>query len=343
MPGPILECVPNISEGRDLQKIEAIAEAIRSVPGAHLLNTDASPAANRTVYTFAGAPEPVSEAAFRMIAKAAELIDMTSQYGVHPRIGATDVCPLVPLSGLSMEEADAYANELAAWVGADLNIPVYLYEHSATSAHRTALPDIRKGQYEGLADKMKRPDWAPDYGPAAFNPKTGATIIGARDILVAFNISLDTADLDAANRIAARLRTSGYFVQADGTRTRVPGMLEKTRAIGWHMADYGHDHVSINLLDYRITSPLLAWEACSRLAQELGISLNGSEVIGLLPEGCLLEAGSYAMRSRGEEPLTEHSLLVHEAIRYMGLDKLKPFHPREKVLEYALASVGLYL
>lgn len=338
---PILECVPNFSEGRDPQKIGAIADAIRSVPGAQLLHIDVSPAAHRTVMTFAGVPEAVTEAAFRAIAKAAELIDMTVQEGVHPRIGATDVCPLVPLSGLSMDDAVRYSRLLGERVGTELNIPVYLYEYAAQAPHRRSLPDIRKGQYEGLAEKMKSADWLPDYGPASFSPRSGATVLGARDVLVAFNISLQTSDISKADFIARRIRESGYFRTRDGERQHVPGLLKKVRAIGWYMADYEQAQVSLNLLDYRQCSPLKAYEAVANIAEELGIELAGSEVIGLIPEECLLEAGSFSLLRKGMNMAMDRELLVHEAIRYLGLNRLKPFDPQEKILEYALAHAGL--
>lgn len=328
----ILECVPNFSEGRDTWKIEAIASAIRHVKGVALLHIDPSPAANRTVMTFAGHPEAVTEAAFRAIKAAAEVIDMSAQEGVHPRIGATDVCPLIPLQGMSMEDADRYAQELGQRVGKDLGIPVYMYEHSASSSHRRALPDIRKGQYEGFAEKMAQPDWAPDYGPKVFIPASGATVIGVRDILVAFNVSLATNDVTKANAIAGRLRSRGVVV--DGVK--IPGLLKKTRAIGWYMADYDQAQVSLNLLDYRITSPIQAYEACKAVAEELDITLVGSEVIGLIPEECLLEAGVYALVKQGRSVDMPKELLVHEATNYLGLNKLKPFDPQEKILEYCL-------
>jgi glutamate formiminotransferase/formiminotetrahydrofolate cyclodeaminase len=336
---PVLECVPNFSEGVDVSIIRSIADSVRRVAGAHLLHTDTSPAANRTVLTFAGAPEAVVEAAFQAIGRAAELIDMSKQAGVHPRIGATDVCPLIPLAGMTMPHADEYAHRLGERVGRELNIPVYLYEYSSKASHRRALPDIRKGQYEGFAEKMLLPDWAPDFGPKTFTPRSGATVIGARDLLVAFNISLNTDDVNIANQIAALLRASGYLKGG----MRIPGLLPKVRAIGWFMADYNQAQVSFNLLDYRITSPLQAFEACKEAARELGVSIAGSEVIGLIPEACLLEAGVFATRSRGEVPIMEKEMLVHEAIQHLGLGRLKPFLPHEKILEWALADVGLYL
>ena len=229
--GPILECVPNFSEGRDTAKINAIAEAIRSVQGVHLLHIDSSPSAHRTVMTFAGEPAAVTEAAYQAIRTAGNIIDMTKQQGVHPRIGATDVCPLVPLS-------------------------VYLYEHSAAHDHRRALPDIRKGQYEKFAEKMKLAEWRPDYGPSEFVANTGAMVLGARDVLVAFNISLKTNEVKHATYIADRIRERGYTEKIDGKKSKIPGLLPKLRAIGWYMEDFHSAQVSMNLLDYRITSPL---------------------------------------------------------------------------------------
>lgn len=334
-----MECVPNFSEGRDPQKINAIAEAIQSVNGAHLLNIDSSPAANRTVMTLAGEPEALTEAAFRGIRKAAELIDMRVQAGVHPRIGATDVCPLVPLANMTMEEADHWARKLGARVGNELNIPVYLYEHSQINEQRSALPDIRKGHYEGFAEKMKLPDWQPDFGPALFNEATGATVMGARDVLVAFNISLKTKDVSAAMEIATLLRSRKY---KSGDHTVEP-LFKKTRAIGWYMADYEQAQVSFNLLDYRITSPLQAFEACRELALIKGIEIAGSEVIGLLPESCLLEAGTFSFLKKEQAGPQDTELLIEEGIAYMGLDKLKVFQAEEKILERALRNAGLVL
>lgn len=337
----ILECVPNFSEGRDLEKINAIADAIRSVPDVSLLHIDISAAANRTVMTFAGTPEAVVEAAFQGIKKAAEVIDMRTQEGVHPRIGATDVCPLVPLHGLSMDEAVAWSKKLGERVGKELEIPVYLYEYSAAAPHRKALPDIRKGQYEGLEAKMKTPEWKPDFGPQEFRAAKGATVIGARDILVAFNISLDTQDVEKANFIADRLRERGYFKTENGKRVRIPGLLQKVRAIGWYMADFECAQVSMNLLDFRITSPLQVWEACNAVAAEIGVKLIGSELIGLMPEACLIEAGTFSYMRKQEELPQDSQLLIVAAIEYLGLNKVKSFDPQEKILEYALREAEL--
>lgn len=335
---PVLECVPNFSEGRNEKIIAAIAAAIRTVPGQHLLHVDSSPAANRTVMTFAGDPEAVCEAAFQGVKMAGQLIDMRRQAGVHPRIGATDVCPLVPLANMSMAEADACAQKLGARIGAEAGIPVYLYEYSQQRKYRRSLPAIRKGQYEGFAEKMKLPDWAPDFGPARFVPATGATVLGARELLVAFNISLATADVNKAVTIAEKLRSSGRMALQDGELARQPGLLKKTRAIGWYMADYEQAQVSFNLLDYRITSPLAAFEACRQLAAQEGIEVAGSELIGLMPEACLLEAGSFSFLSKGQAVPEDKILLLEAGTSYLMLDKLKPFSMQEKILEAAWAG-----
>lgn len=339
---PLLECVPNFSEGRDAATIDAIAAAIRKTPHVDLLHIDTSPAANRTVMTFAGAPEAVVEAAFKAIATASERIDMSQQEGVHPRIGATDVCPLVPLHEMTMDSAVQYSQLLGERVGSELGIPVFLYEHSATEPHRKSLPQIRKGQYEGMAEKMKDNRWQPDYGPHTFNKQTGATVIGARDILVAFNIALRTNDVSIAHEIAQAIRESGYRKQDGDKVVKVPGSLSKLRAIGWYMQDYESAQVSFNLLDYRVTSPLKVWLECQRMAQERKVALAGSEVIGLLPEQCLLEAGAYAMslESIVNTEQQPKQRLLQRAISFMGLEALKPFDPQEKVLEYALQKVG---
>jgi len=337
---PVLECVPNFSEGRDTAVIEAIAAAIRAVPGQHLLHVDSSAAANRTVLTFAGAPEAVGEAAFQAIKTAAALIDMRRQDGVHPRIGATDVCPLVPLAHMTMEEADFVAQSLGRRIGSELGIPVYLYEHSQKAAYRRSLPSIRKGQYEGFAEKMKMPEWAPDFGPGEFVPAAGATVLGARDLLVAFNISLDTADVAIAHKIAALLRSSGTFRLEQGKKIKQPGLLPKTRAIGWYMADYEQAQVSFNLLDYRVTSPLTAFEACRKLAAQEGVGIAGSELIGLMPADCLLEAGSFFFLSKEQAVPEDTPLLMEAGIEYLMLDKLKPFAVQEKILELAYQSAN---
>lgn len=338
---PILECVPNFSEGSDTKKINAIADVIKKVKGVQLLQIDSSHAANRTVMTFAGEPKPVIEAAFKSIKKAGELIDMRLQNGVHPRIGATDVCPLVPLYNLSIHETNEYAKKLGERVGNELKIPVYLYEYSATQEHRRALPNIRKGDYKGFAEKIKLPQWQPDYGPNTFNKVSGATVIGARDILVAFNISLNTNDVTKANYIAQRIREKGFTKKTDGQSQKVKGLLPKVRAIGWYMADYDCAQVSFNLLEFHKTSPIMAWQTCEILAKEIDVKLTGSEVIGLIPEKCLIEAGATRYPSVIRGKTTDIKTLIQDAIELMGLHKFKKFDPEEKILEYALFNAGL--
>lgn len=329
---PLLECIPNFSEGLNPATLAAISAAITAVGDQELLHIDRSPSANRTVYTFAGTPEAVTEAAFSAIKTAAEHIDMRRQQGAHPRLGSTDVCPLVPLAGMTMAEAVAWSEKLAERVGRELHIPVYLYEHSARAAYRRALPDIRKGQYEGLQEKMRLPDWQPDYGPSAGDDRgtiarTGATIIGARGILVAFNISLDTREVKIAKAIARQMRSSSG------------GALPALRAIGWYMDDFDCAQVSMNLLDFRSTTPLKAWETCRALAADYGVQPVGCEVVGLLPECCVLEAGAAALQR--EHTPGETELFMAAGIDYLKLDRVRPFDPQEKILEYALRRKGL--
>jgi glutamate formiminotransferase len=343
---PILECIPNFSEGVDEDTIAAIANGIRSVDGQYLLHVDQSPSANRTVMTFAGNPASVIEAAFQAIKVATAHIDMTKQQGAHPRIGATDVCPLVPLANMSMDEAAHWADLLAQRITMELGVPVYLYEQNARHDYRRALPDIRKGQYEGIIAKMQQPAWVPDYGSITANNessirRSGATIIGARKILVAFNISLDTKDEHIAANIAKRLRSSGYYTTNDeGTRTKVAGLLPQLRAIGWYMSDFETAQVSMNLIDYHVTSPLTVWHACSKLAAEYNVQLIGCEVVGLIPLTCVVEAGRYA-RNTSIESEEEY---VKAGIEYLKLDAVKPFDPKQKILEYALAQqAGIHI
>lgn len=338
---PVLECIPNFSEGRNTATIHAIAEAIRSVSDVALLHIDTSYAANRTVMTFAGHPQAVAEAAFRAAEVAIAKIDMRTQEGVHPRVGAVDVCPFVPLFDMTMDEAVQYACMFAERVARALHIPVYLYEYAARQAYRRALPDIRKGQYEGLAKKMQLSEWKPDFGPDTPSPTAGAMITGARDILVAFNIGLHTSDVTIAQNIAVQLRESGGKIQGKGSYRKVNGLLPKLRAIGWHMADYNQAQVSCNLLDYKVTAPLQVWQTCAALAQEEQVPLNGSEVIGLIPEICVIEAGARQLREEGKCRLATKELLLEKGITYLQLDRLKPFIPQEKILEYTLESAGL--
>jgi glutamate formiminotransferase/formiminotetrahydrofolate cyclodeaminase len=322
----ILECVPNFSVGDDVNALSAIAGAIERIAGVALLHQDRSPGAARTVMTFAGEPEAVTEAAFEAIKVAAAHIDMRIQKGVHPRIGTTDVCPLIPLQGITMAETVQLSEALAMRVGTELGIPVYLYEHSTTAVHRKTLPQIRKGQYEGLEAKMNLPEWQPDYGPATFNAAAGATVMGARDILVAFNISLSGGLTGAAGKIAARMRESA-------------GGLPKLRAIGWHQPDYNSSQVSMNLLDYRVTSPLAAFLACAAAAQDFGAEIVGSELIGLMPESCLLEAGTYLLQQTALPAKTDAEIL-RAGVQQLRLDAVRPFETEHQILERALAAAG---
>lgn len=323
---PLLECVPNFSEGENIETIEKIAQVIRTVPDVYLLDIDRSAAAQRTVFSFAGKPEAVIEAAYKAIQCASNYIDMQQQKGVHPRIGAADVCPLVPLKNMSIEVANQYAHQLAKRVGECLEIPTYLYEHSQQQLHRKWLPQIRKGQYEGLAQKLQQEEWQPDYGPHKMNVKSGACIIGVRDILVAFNISLNTQDETKVQSIAKQLRTQSQSATA----------LPKLRAIGWYMADYANAQVSFNLLDYKQTSVLNVFLACKQLAEEMGLEIVGSELIGLMPLACLEEVQQYC----------EKISLVHQnnernyqaAIDFLKIEQLKPFSVQDKILEFALAK-----
>ena len=356
----LVECVPNFSEGRDKGVIAAITAAMEAA-SATVLDVDMGAATNRTVITMAGEPEMVEEAAFQAIRTAAALIDMTRHHGEHPRIGATDVCPFVPLAGTTMEECVQIARRVGERVGRELGIPVYLYERAATVESRRSLADIRKGEYEGLEAKLKDPQWAPDFGPAVFVPRSGATVIGAREFLIAWNINLNTRDKTLASRIAIKLReTGGPARGADGERlldpsgapVQVPGLLPAVRAVGWFIEEYGIAQVSINLLDFRRTPLHVVFEEAKRLASELGVAVTGSEIVGLVPREALLQAGRYYLVRQGASPGAPESELVHMAIRSLGLSDVKPFAPAEKVIEYrmsrdkttfAASSLGAFL
>lgn len=313
----LIECVPNFSEARDPRTIAAIAEAIESVPGTLLLGTDPGPGANRTVFTFAGEKEPVIESAYRAIAKAIEHIDMSKHQGAHPRIGACDVCPFVPLEGSTMKSCIEAARELAYRAGNNLALPVYLYGKAALDASRIELADLRRGQYEGLRTRIESEGFLPDFGPAGFNERSGATAIGAREVLVAYNVSLETDDLKVARKIASLIRESS-------TETG----LKRVKAIGWFMEEYGLCQVSTNILDYRITSLKSVFDRVKKEAEDRGVAVVGSEVIGLLPLAAL--SGENGSES---EPHLE------PAVEYLGLNRHKPFRIRERVLEYRLADL----
>lgn len=328
----LIECVPNFSEGRNPGVIRQITARIQTVEGVTLLHVDPGKATNRTVVTFAGKPEPVVEAAFRAIAAAGELIDMRGHTGAHPRLGAADVCPLVPISGISMEETAALARQLAERVGRELGIPVYLYESAQPDPAKRNLAAIRAGEYEGLPAKFKDPAWKPDFGPAVFNPKTGATVIGARDFLVAFNVNLNTTSTRWANAVAFDVREAG--------RPGQPGSLRAVKAIGWYIEDYGMAQVSMNLTDLAVTPLHAAFDEVCRRAEARGLRVTGSELVGLIPLQAMLDAGRYFLRKQQRSAGVSEAELVRIAISSMGLGELKPFNPEERIIEYRLRQTG---
>lgn len=346
----IIECVPNFSEGRDLEVIRQITAAIESVDGVSLLNVDPGASTNRTVVTFAGTPDAAVEAAFRGIQKAAELIDMRKQTGAHPRMGATDVCPFIPVSNVSWEEAIECAKKLGKRVGQELKIPVYLYEKAASTAARSNLSIIRAGEYEGFFEKIKEPAWKPDFGPAVFNEKSGATVIGAREFLVAYNANLNTKAVRRANSVAFDVRENGRIKTDDGTPSgkpvldakgkpvREPGMLKHVKAIGWYVEEYGLAQVSMNLTNLEETPLHAAFEACVESANKRGLRVTGSEVVGMLPKKCLVDAGRYFLRKQKWSEGASEEELIDVAIRSMGLSELKPFDPTERIIELKMES-----
>lgn len=336
-PEQIIECIPNFSEGKNTNTLAAISAAIKSIAGVKLLHVDRGEAANRTVFTFAGAPQAVAEAAFQAIKVAGALIDMRTQKGEHPRIGATDVCPLVPIANITMEEVKEYAIELGPRVAKELNIPVYLYEHSANFPERKNLATIRSGEYEGLAQKMKLPEWQPDFGKQ-FNARTGATVLGARDFLIAYNANLDTDSVKIANQIARTIRESGQLVKKEnGEKIRIPGECKSLKAIGWYIEEYGKAQVSMNLTNFKITGIHEAYEACKKAAEKYGVTVTGSELIGLIPLRAILDAGYFYANQSGQPSteLTEKELL-QIAVKALGLGELSPFNLEERVIEYLL-------
>ncbi len=341
----LIECVPNFSEGRDPAIIAAITDAMAAVAGAQLLNVDPGKATNRTVVTLVGPPEAVIEAAFRGIRQAQRSIDMTHHQGEHPRMGATDVCPLVPISGITMEETVAFAKSLAERVGGELSIPVYLYEAAQPDRARSNLAVIRAGEYEGLAQKITRPEWKPDYGPATFDPRAGATVIGARDFLVAFNVNLNTTSTRRANAIAFDVREAGRtqldpagkpMKNAAGLPIVIPGTLKSVKAIGWYIAEYGVAQVSMNLVNLDVTPLHVAFDEVCRAAERRGIRVTGSELVGVVPLKCLLDAGRYFLEKQQRSTGVSEQELVRIAVHSLGLDELAPFNPADRVIEYLL-------
>jgi glutamate formiminotransferase/formiminotetrahydrofolate cyclodeaminase len=346
----VIECVPNFSEGRDLNVIRQITAAIESVEGISLLDVDPGASTNRTVVTFVGPPALVVEAAFRGIQKAAELIDMRRHKGAHPRMGATDVCPFIPISDVSWEEAVDCARQLGKRVGEELRIPVYLYEKAAPNPTRSNLAVIRTGEYEGLSEKLRDPAWTPDFGPSVCNEKSGATAIGAREFLVAYNVNLNTKAVRRATSVAFDVRENGRNKTEDGTPygkpvlnekgepVRIPGMLKHVKAIGWFVEEFGIAQVSMNLTNMGETPLHAAFDACSEAAAKRGLRVTGSEVVGLLPKKCLVDAGKYFLRKQRWSEGASEEELIDIAIRSMGLNELKPFDPKEKIIEFKMQS-----
>lgn len=352
----LIECVPNISEGRDLDKIHSIANCVETVEGVKLLDVDPGAATNRTVITFVGEPEQVIEAAFILIKKASELIDMSKHSGEHPRFGATDVCPLVPISGISLEETAVYAHKLGKRVGEELGIPVYLYEKAAQEPKRVNLANCRSGEYEGLAKKLTDPNWKPDFGPAEFNKKvalTGATAISARDFLVAYNVNLNTTSTRRANAIAFDIREGGRVkregdpitgkkvLDENGEPIRIPGRLKAVKGIGWFIEEYGIAQISYNLTNISITSMHVAFDETCKAAEERGLRVTGSELIGLIPLKAMLDAGDYFLRKQERSLGISEAEKIKIAVKSLGLDDLKPFNPNEKIIEYVLKDKGV--
>ena len=337
----ILECVPNFSVGKNQKILDAISDSIKKIKNVKLLDVDPGEATNRTVFTFAGEPESVVNAAFSAIKTASELIDMSLHKGEHPRIGATDVCPLIPIANISVDEAVEFSKLLAKRIGEELRIPIYLYEHSTENLKRKNLADIRKGEYEGLSEKIKLPEWKPDFGPAEFNSKSGATVIGVRDFLIAYNVNLNIKDKTLANEIAFRIREQGrakrdsagnILKDEKGESIKIPGTLKNVKAVGWVIEEYNRAQVSINLTNYKITPPHIAFEECKKEATQLGILATGSELIGLIPKEAMLMAGKFYLKNNDATEIE----LIESAIKNLKLNELSEFNPKKKIIEYVL-------
>ena len=336
MTNQIIECVPNFSEGIDQEIIQNITGEIGSVAGVKLLNVDPGRDANRTVVTFAGEPEAVIEAAFRAIKIAGELIDMSTQKGTHPRMGATDVCPLIPVSNITLDEVIVYAERLARRIGEELEIPVYLYEDSQPDKKRSNLAAIRAGEYEGFFKKIKLPAWKPDFGPAEMDTKRGATVIGARDFLIAYNINLNTSSTHIANEIAQDVRETGKIIINENGKERIPGTLKYVKAIGWYMEEYGKAQVSMNLTNISATPIHKVFDEVCAKAADYGVDVTGSELIGMIPLSAMTNAGRYFLQKQGITYVTNEFKLIDAAIQAMGLNELAPFDPQKKIIEYQL-------
>ncbi|MCC7303142.1 MAG: glutamate formimidoyltransferase [Bacteroidia bacterium] len=343
----LIECVPNFSEGRDINVIRQITDAIESVEGVKLLGVDPGKATHRTVVTFVGEPEPVKEAAFRAIKKAGELIDMSKHKGEHPRMGATDVCPFIPVSNISMEDTAVHARALAERVGKELQIPVYLYEAAQADKSRNNLSVIRAGEYEGFFKKIKLPEWKPDFGPSEMDPRRGATVIGARDFLIAYNINLNTTSTRRANAVAFDVREAGRSKKNEkgeivkdkaGQPVIIPGSLKCVKAIGWYIEEYGVAQISMNLTNIHVTPVHVAFDEVCKRATERGLRVTGSELVGLIPLKAMLDAGKYFLKKQRRSLGIPEREIIKIAVKSLGLDELGPFNPVERIIEYRLAE-----
>lgn len=348
MDNRLIECVPNFSEGREQNIIRQITEQIENIEGVKLLDVDPGKATNRTVVTFVGNPDSVIEAAFQSIKKASELLDMSKHSGEHPRMGATDVCPLIPVANITIEETVEYSKKLAERVAKELSIPVYLYEFSATRPERKNLAKIRAGEYEGLSKKLQDPEWKPDFGDSVFNPKSGATVIGVRDFLIAYNVNLNTKSTRKANSIAFDVREQGRIKRTgdpvtgeivkdhNGNPVRIPGTLKAVKAIGWFIDEYNIAQISMNLTDYKITPVHIAFEEVAKRADVRGIRATGSEIVGMVPLKVMTDAGKYFLEKQGRSAGVSEEELIHIAVKSLGLSELYPFDPKKKIIEYSL-------
>jgi glutamate formiminotransferase / formiminotetrahydrofolate cyclodeaminase len=341
----IIECVPNFSEGRNMEVINKITSAIETVSGISMLDIDPGADTNRTVVTFVGEPQDVIDAAFEGIKKASELIDMREHSGEHARMGATDVCPFVPVSGVTIEECIEYSKILAKRVGEELSIPVFLYEHSATADDRHNLATVRAGEYEGMDEKLQDPHWAPDFGPSKLNVTSGVTAIGCRNFLIAYNFNLNTQSTKIATDIALDIREAGRnkrnkkgkFVRDDnGIPLKQPGTLKGTKAVGWFIEEYDVAQVSMNIVDHHQTPTHIAFEEVRQQARKRGVRVTGSELVGLIPLESMLDAGRFYLQQQKRSTGIPESDIIHIAIKSMGLDELAPFNPNEKIIEYRI-------
>ena len=344
----IVECVPNFSEGRDLALIEKITSCIAQVEGVTLLDVDPGADTNRTVVTFVGGPEAAVEAAFQGIKRASELIDMRKHKGAHARMGATDVCPFIPVSDMTMEECADLSRMLGKRVGEELNIPVYLYEYSAATPERENLANIRAGEYEGLSEKLKDPHWKPDFGPAEFNARSGATVMGARKFLIAYNVNLNTRDTKKATDIALEIREAGrnardpetnkFIRDENGTPITRPGTLKAVKAVGWYIDEYNMAQISMNLVDMEVTPFHIAFDEVVKEADLRGLRVSGSELVGLIPLSAMLDAGKYFLTKQNSSTAVSNAELIRIAIQSLGLNEISPFNPQERIIEYQLGA-----